>query len=101
MAHSLAPAERLAYERLRLLTEAIIARCPQISQRLLADAVGVAQPTVSTVLKARTASVVTLQAIGRALLPMVSANDQRRLLDELALVGAIVRKPHTTPPTAR
>jgi len=53
------------------------------------------------VLKGRSASVVTLQAIGRALLPMISADDQRRLLDELALVGAIVRKPHTTPPTAR
>ena len=101
MARSLGPAERLAYERLRLLTAAIIARHSQISLRVLADAVGVGQPTVSTVLKGRTASVVTLQATGRALLPMVSADDQRRLLDELALVRAIVRKPHTTPPTAR
>jgi len=37
MARSLGPAERLAYERLRLLTEAIIARYSQISLRVLAD----------------------------------------------------------------
>ena len=101
MSRGLTPAQRLAYEALRLLAQEIVSRHPSIAPRVLADAVGVQQPTVSNVLKGRMTSVVTLAQIARVVMPMVSADDQRRLGDELARVMPIVRKPRATPPSAR
>ena len=99
MSRGLTPAQRLAYEALRLLTQEIVSRHPSIAQRVLADAVGVQQSTVSNTLKGRMTSVLTLAQIARVVMPMVSADDQRRLGDELARVMPIVRKPRATPPT--
>ena len=79
MSRSLTPAQRLAYEAMRLLTEEIGSRHPTIAQRVLADAVGVHQSTISSVLQGRMTSVVTLAQIARVVIPMVSDDDQRHL----------------------
>ena len=101
MSRGLTPAQRLAYEALRLLTQEIVSRHPSIAQRVLADAVGVQQSTVSNLLKGRMTSVVTLAQIARVIMPMVLDDDQRRLEDGVARVMPIIRKPGTAPPTAR
>jgi len=93
MASRLAPSQRLAYEHLRVLTQDIVVRHVTVPQRVLAESIGVHQTTVSNVLNGRITSIVTLESIGRALLPMVSGDDQRLLLDELALVMPFVRQP--------
>ena len=67
----------------------------------MADAVGVKQRTITTVLKGRQTSVVTLAMIGRVVMPMVSADDERRLQNALTLVEPFLRKPRPTPPTTR
>jgi hypothetical protein len=68
---------------------------------VVADAVGVKQSTITTVLKGRQTSVVTLAMIGRVVMPMVSADDERRLQNALTLVEPLMRKPRPTPPTTR
>jgi len=91
------PAERLAYERLRALTEKIVGRHATISQRALADAVGVGRTMISSVLKGRATSIPTLHAIARALMLMVSSKDQRRLHHALPRTVPIIGKPSANP----
>ena len=70
-------------------------------QGVVADAVGVKQSTITNVLKGHQTSVVTLAMIARVVMPMVSANDGRRLQNILTLVETFMRKPRPTPPTTR
>jgi len=93
MARRLPPAQRAAYEHLRVLTEDIIARHATVPQRVLAESVGVHQTMVSNVLKGRMTSFVTLALIARVIMPMVAANDQRALQGELARVESLMRQP--------
>jgi len=93
MARRLPPAQRAAYEHLRVLTEDIITRHATVPQRVLAESVGVHQTLVSSVLKGRVTSFVTLALIARVIMPMVAANDQRALQGELARVESLIRQP--------
>jgi len=101
MARGLTPEQRVAYEALRTLAVQVLAGYPAIPQGVIADAVGVKQSTITTVLKGRQTSVVTLAMIGRVVMPMVSADDERRLQNALTLVEPFLRKPRPTPPTTR
>jgi hypothetical protein len=101
MARGLSPKQRVAYDALRRLTARVLARYPIIPQGVVADAVGVKQSTITTVLKGRQTSVVTLAMIARVVMPMVSSDDERRLQNALTLVELFMRKPRPTPPTTR
>ena len=101
MARSLTPEQRVAYDALRMLAAQVLAGYPTIPQGVVADAVGVKQSTITNVLKGRQTSVVTLAMIARVVMPMVSANDGRRLQKILTLVETFMRKPRPTPPTTR
>jgi hypothetical protein len=101
MARSLTPEQRVAYDALRMLAAQVLAGYPTIPQGVVADAVGVKQSTITNVLKGRQTSVVTLAMIARVVMPMVSANDGRRLQNILTLVETFMRKPRPTPPTTR
>jgi hypothetical protein len=92
MPRALTPAERLAYEALRVRAAAIVVQRGTIPQRVLADAVGVGQTMISSVLSGRMISIPTLQAIALAILPSISVGDRQRLREELNRVMAFVRK---------
>jgi hypothetical protein len=94
MALGLTPDDRLAYDTLRTQIAQALSRY-SIAQRVVADEVGVKQSTISSALAGRTTSIVsivTLAQIARVILPMLPADDQRRLQDDLARVVAIVRR---------
>ena len=101
MTRGLTHEQRLTYEALRMLTAQVLARYPTIPQGVVADAVGVKQSTITNVLKGRQTSVVTVAMIARVVMPMVSADDERRLQNILTLVEPFMRKPRPTPPTTR
>jgi hypothetical protein len=92
MARDLTPKQRVAYDALRMLTAHVLARST-VPQRVLAEAVGVKHSTISSVLKGRVTSVVTLAMIARVLMPMVADDDARRLQNALTLVEPFMRKP--------
>jgi hypothetical protein len=101
MARGLTPEQRVAYDALRMLTAQVLTAYPTIPQGVVADAVGVKQSTITNVLKGRQTSVVTLAMIARVVMPMVSADDERRLQNILTLVEPFMRKPRPAPPTTR
>jgi hypothetical protein len=93
MARGLTPEQRVAHDALRMLVVEVLARYPTVPLGVIADAVGVKQSTITNALKGRQTSVVTLAMIARVIMPMVSAEDERRLQNVLTLVEPFMRKP--------
>jgi len=101
MAHGLTPSQRKRYDDLRGLTVRTLDRYPKFAQRVLAEAVGVTQSFISTVLTGRQISTPTLEGIVRILMATVSTEDREELRRELTRALAALRDHRPRPPRAR